>query len=338
MQRDESGRFVPQQACGSTTASSYGGAESRPWQQQYAAEAAQCATRGGAATALGVAAGAGIGAALMFLLDPDQGRRRRERLAAAAAAAAERTGELAHSAWDATTDYAAEGAAAAYAATPSRKEMRRGGRRLWHRTGSALGSAAESTRETTSDWLDSARGMLPAMPAFGRSHRRHHEHDVSATTAASGAAGALLLGLGAMWLMDPDRGRGRRAWIGQKTNRLLNETGKFMRATGRHVANKSKGYMHESRKAVGNAGTALTDSSIAESIRSSLGKLGLKSSSSVGVTCTGGCVTLTGRCVADDVDVIIGTTRSTYGVDDVINNMEVGSSFDSPTSSMPSSI
>ncbi|MEA2734793.1 MAG: hypothetical protein QOE14_1244, partial [Humisphaera sp.] len=71
---------------------------------------------------------------------------------------------------------------------------------------------------------------------------------------------------------------------------------------------------------------------------SSLGRLGLKNPSSVAVECTGGCVTLTGRCVADDVDVIIDTTRTTYGVTDVLNQMEVGARFDSPTSSMPSSI
>jgi hypothetical protein len=340
MQRDEYGRFIPRQQqrrTSTASTSSYGGAESSPWQQQYADEAS-CVRTGTAATALGVVAGAGIGAALMFLLDPEAGRRRRERLAAAAAAAAERTGELAHSAWDTTSEKAIEGAAAVYAATPSGRDMRRGGRRLWGRTSDAVGSAAESTRETAGGWLESARSYLPSMPHVHVHRASHHEREVSATTAGAGAASALLLGLGAMWLFDPDRGRGRRAWIGQKTNRLLNETGRFMRATGRHVANKSKGYAHESRKAVGNAGRAVTDSSIAESIRSSLGRLGLKSSSAVGVECAGGCVTLTGRCVADDVDVIVNTTRSTYGVDNVVNNMEVGTSFGSPTSSMPSSI
>jgi hypothetical protein len=295
-------------------------------------------TTGTAASALGVVAGAGIGAALMFLLDPDQGRRRRERLAAAAAAAAERAGEVAHSAWDTTSDKAIEGAAAAYAALPSRKEMRRGGRRLWGRTSDALGSAAESTSDAASGWLDTAKSYLPELPHVHVHRASQHRSSIGAGAAGAGAASALLLGLGAMWLFDPDRGRGRRAWIGQKTNRLLNETGTFMRATGRHLANKGKGYYHESRKAVGSAGQSLSDSSIAERIRASLGKLGLKSSSSVGVECSGGCVTLTGRCVADDVDVIVATTRDTYGVDNVVNNMEVGTSFDSPTSSMPSSI
>src|SRR5688572_28369093 len=106
MERDEYGRFVPQQQRRSTrgpaSAGAYGG-ESRPWQQQYTNEGASCATKGSVATALGVAAGAGIGAALTFLLDPEQGRRRRERLAEAAAAAAHRTGEMAHSAWDTTS-------------------------------------------------------------------------------------------------------------------------------------------------------------------------------------------------------------------------------------------
>ena len=237
MERDEYGRFVPRQEGsradrGPASAGAYGG-ESRPWQQtQYgAAEPASCASKSSAATALGVAAGAGIGAALMFLLDPEQGRRRRERLAEAAALAAHRAGEVAHTAWDTTTDAAAGGAAALYAATPSAKEMRRGGRRLWGRTSDAVGSAAHRTRDTAGDWLESAKSYLPSMssmpsmPHLGGSRRRSHEHDVSTTTAGAGAAGALLLGLGAMWLLDPDRGRGRRAWIGQKTNRLLNETG-----------------------------------------------------------------------------------------------------------------
>jgi len=342
MERDESGRFLPRQerrtrTSGPASAGAYaGGAESRPWQQQRTrSERGSCVTTGTAASALGVVAGAGIGAALMFLLDPDQGRRRRERLAAAASSAAERAGEMAHDAWDTTSDKAIEGAAAAYAAMPSRKEMRRGGRRLWGRTSDALGSAAESTSDTASGWFNTARSYLPELPHVHVHRASQHRTRVGAGTAGAGAAGALLLGLGAMWLFDPDRGRGRRAWIGQKTNRLINETGTFMRATGRHVANKSKGYYHQSRKAVGNAGQSLSDSSIAESIRSSLGRLGLKSSSAVGVECAGGCVTLSGRCVPDDVDLIIVTARETYGVDDVVNNMEVGTS---PTSSMPSSL
>ena len=200
---------------------------------------------------------------------------------------------------------------------------------------SRLGSALGSSRDTAGDWLESARAHLPSLP-----HRRSHshEHNVSATTAGVGAAGALLLGLGAMWLFDPNRGRARRAWIGQKTHRLLNETGRFMRATGRHVANKSRGYYYESRKGLTSAGQTLSDSTLAERVRAGLGHLGLRSTSSVGVQCLDGCVTLTGRCIPDDVDAVIASARDTQGVHNVINHMEVSDRFGSPASGTPTSL
>jgi hypothetical protein len=281
--------------------------------------------------ATGAGLGAGLGAAAMFLLDPDQGRRRRERLAHAAEHALESTTDAARHAWDVGSEKAIEGAAALYSQVPSTDDVRSFGRRLGRRTSGAVSDAAASASETAGGWLETAKGYLPHVHVHRASH--HHDRGLSKTAAGAGAAGALLLGLGAMWLMDPDRGRARRAWIGQKGSRMLSETGRFMRATGRHLANKSKGYYYEGRKAVSGAGASLSDSSIAERVRSALGRLGLRSSSSVGVQCAGGCVTLTGRCVADDVDVIIATTRDAYGVESVTNNMEVGDRFDSPTSS-----
>src|SRR5688500_17559196 len=202
MQSDEYGRFVPRQQrrrssgviSGRARAGACGGTDSRPLQQARAGDSGACMTTGTAASALGVIAGAGIGAALMFLLDPDQGRRRRERLAAAAAAAAERAGEVAHSAWDTAEEKAIGGAAAAYAAMPSRKDMRRGGRRLWGRASDAFGSAAESTSDTASGWLHSLRSHMPEMPHVHMHRASQHRSTVGAGSAGMGAAGALLLG------------------------------------------------------------------------------------------------------------------------------------------------
>ena len=70
--------------------------------------------------------------------------------------------------------------------------------------------------------------------------------------------GALVWSVGAMWLLDPDRGRSRRAWLAQKATRAANETGRFMRATGRHLRNKSKGYYYETRSAAECAMSGLT--------------------------------------------------------------------------------
>jgi hypothetical protein len=342
MERDEQGRFLPREnqqqdprlrnyPPGPAMRGAAAGARQssgRPW--MTAAGSPSCAKPGGIAATVGILAGAGIGAAMMFLMDPEQGRRRRERIAAAAAHSLEATTDAARHAWDAGSEHAVEGAAALYAQVPSGKDVRKFGHRLFDRTGSAFGSAADTTRETAGGWLDSAKSYLPEVRS-----RRTHQHDLSPAAAGAGAAGALLLGLGAMWLFDPDRGRGRRAWIGQKTSRAVNETGRFMRATGRHLANKSKGFYHEGRRAVTSAGESLTDSAVAEHVRTALGRLGLSGQSSVSVECTGGCVTLSGRCVADDVDTVITTVRDTYGVSGVTNNMEVGSRFDSPTSTSP---
>lgn len=345
MERDESGRFLPRTSGASypvggspattprgTTASgtSNPGREagfaqtSRPWQAASLAGCGDDASRGGGvATTFGLIAGAGIGAALMFLLDPEQGRRRRQHLADVAADALEATTDTVSHAWEAGSEKAVEAGSALYAAAPSRKTV-----------GKRLSSAFGSTRDTASEWLDSAREYLP-----GQRRRSHGVRDylpdlhgeVSKSTAGISAAGALVLGLGAMWLFDPTRGRGRRAWVGQKATRVLNETGQFMRATGRHLANKSKGYYHEGRKAAGNAGQSLADSSVAERVRSALGRVGVRESSSIGVQCTGGCVTLTGRCVADDMERVVDTTRSTYGVNHVINEMQPGDPFGGPT-------
>src|SRR5205814_2182083 len=124
--------------------------------------------------------------------------------------------------------------------------------------------------------------------------------------------------------------------IGQKATRFVNETGNFMRATGRHLANKSIGYAHEGRKLAGAGFDRLSDTGIAESVRSALGRLGLRSSDSVGVACEGGCITLSGRCATDDVDVIVATTSSVYGVSSIRNDMDVSERYATGTEAQTS--
>jgi hypothetical protein len=291
-------------------------------------------------TAIAVASGAAIGAGLMFLLDPQAGSERRHAARQAAAHAIDATSNALGSTWESVSDSAHDAAEHLTPDRSTRKSFRRGLGRL---TG-ALGSASDDAGDTASSWLDSARSHLPSLPSR-RSMRRSgqswldsakeylpaRQTGASASTVGLTAAGCIAAGLGAMYLMDPDRGRGRRAWIGQKATRFLNETGSFMRATGRHLSNKSKGYAHKGRRMAAAGVQSLSDSGVAESVRSALGKLGLRREESVGVNCEDGCVTLTGICVADDVDNILNATRNVYGVVSIRNDMNVSDRYPAGT-------
>src|SRR4051812_48284962 len=205
----------------------------------------------GVGSALAVAGGAAIGAALMFLLDPEAGEKRRRAAREAAAHAIDATGEALGSTWESVSDTAHHAAEQLTPDRSTRKSVRRG---LGRFTG-ALGAAGATAGDTASDWVESAKSYLPSLPSRRQVRRQRdswlnsakqylpaRQTGAGATAVSLTAIGCVAAGLGAMYLMDPDRGRGRRAWIGQKANRFLNETGAFMRATGRHVANKSRGY------------------------------------------------------------------------------------------------
>jgi len=189
---------------------------------------------------LGIAGGIGIGAGVMYLLDPASGRDRREYLA-------ERAGDLAHTAWDAARERAADAGSKIAAAAPGIRD----------RLMDQADDAREAASGAASGWFESARSHLPAYSdvrdkispyvPFQR-RRQSGVTPVAAAVTGTGLA-ALAIGATAMWLFDPNRGRGRRAWVGQKLTRAANETGHFMRATGRHLANKGRGAYHETRSA-----------------------------------------------------------------------------------------
>lgn len=344
MERDSAGRFRTNQASNSGPAAnasspSSSQAQSRPWDvapggygSVYESSTA-CAPRSAAGNVMTIVGGAALGAVAMYLLDPNQGPERRANALEVANRALETTTDTVSSAWDTMAHRAADAGTSAWAAMPSRKQLGKSGHRLTHRVG-LLGASAGHAAE---GWLDSARGMLPSVR-----RERHSRHAMEPTEVTLTALGTLALGVGAMWLLDPARGRGRRAWLVQKAQRVINETGKMARATGRHWRNKSQGYYHGTASLAGRGAGAVTDSAIAERVRSALGMLGTRGSS-IGVSCTGGCVTLTGRCVTDDVNRVVDTTRDIYGVSSIVNRLEVGDLYATGTpgstpSSMPSPV
>jgi len=226
---------------------------------------------------LGIAAlvgGAVAGTLAMYLLDPEHGQDRRTRARETARRAMEHSGDIARDvygktshalgdAWETVHDKVTETGAAAYKAIPSAQHLhdglQNGGHRLMERARDAAGSAgsrvsdaAHVLSQTAHSLIDSARQRLTRRTPH---LERHSDYAMNPAGVTGAVLGALALGAGAMWLFDPAKGRARRAWLGQKANRVVHEVGDFSAATGRHLRNKAKGYYCETASAVSNLAT-----------------------------------------------------------------------------------
>lgn len=257
--------------------------------------------------------GAGLGAVIMYLLDPEAGDQRRAEWGDKASRAASSTGNVLGNVWDLSTDAgralaerAAEmGAAGTAAASHFGSNFADNASDSAHRFQKGAHRQMKGARHTASGW-------------FGREEERSY---VPETSTVVSAVTALAAGVGLMYLLDPTDGPRRRNVLLGKATRCLNETGDFFRRTGRHVANRSRGAAHDTRAMLRPADEA-TDRTIAERIRARLGHL-QQPSANVNVVVIDGCATITGRCTPDDVDALLSTVQSTPGVASIVNLLTV---------------
>lgn len=295
-----------------------------------------CAPSSALASGLKLIGGAGLGAVLMYLLDPEAGERRREemRVKAARAAAttgtvvgnvAEIAGNVAGNVWDLTTE-------AGRAAAQRAAELGSTGAAAASSYGSSL---ADRASESAYAWNKSARRQMKSARKhapgwFGQEEERSY---VPETSTAASAVTALAAGVGLMYLLDPTDGPRRRAVLRDKTTRFLNETGDFFRRTGRHLANRSRGMAYDTQSMFQRGGEPADDRTVAERIRARLGHL-QQPSADVNVAVLDGRATLTGRCSPDDVEALISTVQSTPGVASIVNLLTVESAGASQSSTV----
>ena len=214
--------------------------------------------------------GAAAGALAMYLLDPEQGRQRREHLAETAGEAVGTAGDSLGRAWENLSEQAkALSAAAAAKASAAGEYAHDAARRLlpkrhhaqcprlrrrrgWAslvdrlspvrslpRPRTALRCSASdmsrSVSDSSSDAVDRARETSP--PPGGRSAPGSAAKTKRAIFSPTPSARPRLSrGAGAMYFLDPDRGRGRRAWAGQKVNKILNDTSRAFSQAGKCCA------------------------------------------------------------------------------------------------------
>jgi hypothetical protein len=185
-------------------------------------------------------------------------------------------------------------------------------------------------------WLDSTRGTVQQQ-ARELLPRPRHQRSFYALPAVpqmrradmvTGLViiGSLALGAGLMYVLDPDRGRQRRGRFlqaGASSWRRLRST---LRQTSRHLGNRTRGVLSETRRQVRSTETPDDDVLIAR-VRSQIGHV-ISHSGAIGVDAHQGRVTLHGSVPADEVDKLLKTVAGVLGVHDVVNQLEIQAQTD----------
>jgi hypothetical protein len=159
-------------------------------------------------------AGAGLGLAAMYLLDPESGSHRR-----GAISHATRTtiGGIGHS-------------------------LSHVGNAISHGAGNALTSAHDAAASAAQSLTDTAHDLLPP----------HSQSScaMSAKIAATAGGGVALFAIGAglAYLFDPDRGRMRRAYLHDQVYSFVNRGENWMGKKQRHLRNRAQGVYAKARR------------------------------------------------------------------------------------------
>lgn len=128
------------------------------------------------------------------------------------------------------------------------------------------------------------------------------------------------LGTAAMFLLDPDRGKRRRALVRDKFELATRKTGECMEITARDVRNRTRGTIAAIQSRF--SSEQPDDSVLVDRVRSKLGRI-VSHPSAIQVTAENGNVTLSGPVLADEVPHLLSCVNWTRGVKEVNNNLEV---------------
>ncbi|MEO8348688.1 MAG: BON domain-containing protein [Acidobacteriota bacterium] len=143
-------------------------------------------------------------------------------------------------------------------------------------------------------------------------------------------AGAILLGglgLGAalMYVLDPERGKRRRAVVRDKAVRITKKTGDSVGARSRDWKNRAKGVAAQVKSLTSRE--EVSDPVLEGRVRAEIGRV-VSTPGAIDVTSTAGTVTLSGAVLASEVDDLISAVRRVPGVEDVENRLEMYATAD----------
>lgn len=131
-------------------------------------------------------------------------------------------------------------------------------------------------------------------------------------------ATAFAAGAFAMYMLDPQTGRRRRALVREKAVAAGHDAQRLARGTSRHTANQLRGAAAEMRSQVNE--TPLSDRQLRERIRSELGRL-VDQPGQVEVNVGNGFVTLSGSTKPSEMERLIAAVSAMQGVEHVENRL-----------------
>ena len=132
--------------------------------------------------------------------------------------------------------------------------------------------------------------------------------------------GGLGLGAALMYVLDPERGKRRRALVRDKAVRVANRTGERLEARSRDLKNRMRGVKAEAKSLT--HAEPVDDTVLEERVRAEIGRA-VTTPGGIEVAATAGDVTLSGPVLAKEVDDLLSAVRGVRGVADVVNALEV---------------
>lgn len=128
------------------------------------------------------------------------------------------------------------------------------------------------------------------------------------------------LGSGLMFLLDPDRGKRRRALLRDKFVWAARKTGEGVNVTARDLRNRTHGIMSDVQSRF--SSHPIDDTKLVERVRAKVGRI-VSHPRAIDVTAQDGKVILSGPILTYEVPEILACVNSVSGVNEVINNMEM---------------
>jgi hypothetical protein len=156
--------------------------------------------------------------------------------------------------------------------------------------------------------------------------RRRFDHPNELTK----VVGATALGAVAMYMLDPDKGRRRRALVGDKAFSVVSDARRALGAASRDATHRIEGLRARARRLVTDAPVP-DDLQLIERVRARMGRL-VAHPHAIQVGAYNGRVTLSGPVLAHEVARLLDAIRSVWGVSSIEDRLVVYDSADSISS------